>query len=167
MASRSQEPPTKTAPVPKGKASKPTVKETASTSASAPKSKTTKAATKDVPERAISTPKVRAIKTVTQSAPAAPKPVPSPEKVNVETPKPPATAKAVTETRSTKTQSGLEATVKGADPKKAVSDEQRAQWIAEAAYFIAQRRGFSGGSADEDWREAEKEINRLLAPKRR
>lgn len=41
--------------------------------------------------------------------------------------------------------------------------ELRRQWIAEAAYYIAERRGFEGGSAEDDWRQAEAEIDRLLA----
>jgi len=42
-------------------------------------------------------------------------------------------------------------------------DELRRQWIAEAAYYIAERRGFDGRSPDEDWWEAEAEIDRMLA----
>jgi len=40
-----------------------------------------------------------------------------------------------------------------------VSPEIRAQWIAEAAYFRAQQRGFAQGHALEDWVAAEKEID--------
>ncbi len=43
------------------------------------------------------------------------------------------------------------------------ADELRRLWIAEAAYYIAERRGFRGGSPDEDWCEAEAEIDRMLA----
>lgn len=39
----------------------------------------------------------------------------------------------------------------------------RHSWIAEAAYYIAERRGFCGGSAEDDWCKAEAEIDRLLA----
>ena len=35
--------------------------------------------------------------------------------------------------------------------------------IAEAAYFHAERRGFEGGDPDEDWYQAEREIDHLLA----
>lgn len=38
----------------------------------------------------------------------------------------------------------------------------RSQMIAEAAYFIAQERGFTGGSPLEDWLSAETQIDRLL-----
>ncbi|MFO1301127.1 MAG: DUF2934 domain-containing protein [Burkholderiaceae bacterium] len=56
----------------------------------------------------------------------------------------------------------------GAEPESAapaadVPDDQRRTWIAEAAYYIAERRGFSGGSPDEDWRQAETEIEQMLA----
>jgi len=35
--------------------------------------------------------------------------------------------------------------------------------IAEAAYYIAERRGFEPGAELDDWLEAENEIDRLLA----
>jgi hypothetical protein len=44
-----------------------------------------------------------------------------------------------------------------------VDPEQRYQYVAVAAYFIAQRRGFENGHPDEDWVEAELEIDRLIA----
>jgi hypothetical protein len=44
-----------------------------------------------------------------------------------------------------------------------ISAEERRQWIATAAYFKAQQRGFSPGCEADDWREAEAEIeNRLI-----
>lgn len=43
-----------------------------------------------------------------------------------------------------------------------VSAEERRRLIAEAAYFKAERRGFSEGSALDDWVEAEAEIDALL-----
>jgi DUF2934 family protein len=39
-----------------------------------------------------------------------------------------------------------------------LSEEHRRQMIAEAAYFRAERRGFSGGDAVADWIEAEAEV---------
>ena len=39
-----------------------------------------------------------------------------------------------------------------------LSEDQRRQMIAEAAYFRAERRGFSGGDSVEDWLEAEAEV---------
>lgn len=40
--------------------------------------------------------------------------------------------------------------------------ETRHKMIAEAAYFLAQRRGFAGGHAMEDWLQAEEQINAML-----
>lgn len=45
-----------------------------------------------------------------------------------------------------------------------VSPEQRYLMICEAAYYKAERRGFSPENEVEDWLEAEAEINRLLNP---
>ncbi|HEX7080439.1 MAG TPA: DUF2934 domain-containing protein [Gammaproteobacteria bacterium] len=41
-------------------------------------------------------------------------------------------------------------------------EERRRQMIAEAAYFRAERRGFSGGDPVPDWIEAEAEIDARL-----
>mgnify|MGYP006282246069 FL=1 len=38
--------------------------------------------------------------------------------------------------------------------------EDRHRMISEAAYYIAECRGFSGGCPAEDWLKAEAEINR-------
>lgn len=43
-----------------------------------------------------------------------------------------------------------------------VTPEQRYQMIAEAAYFIAERRAFACGDPGQDWLEAEAEIERIL-----
>lgn len=46
-----------------------------------------------------------------------------------------------------------------------VSPEERRRMIAEAAYYRALRRGFSGGDPVTDWLAAEREINeRLMQP---
>lgn len=39
----------------------------------------------------------------------------------------------------------------------------RIEMVSRAAYFRAERRGFTGGSALQDWLEAEAEIDRLLS----
>ncbi len=44
-----------------------------------------------------------------------------------------------------------------------VNMEEREKMIREAAYLRAERRGFSGGSADEDWHMAEREIDQQLS----
>lgn len=42
------------------------------------------------------------------------------------------------------------------------SEEQRRQCVSVAAYYIAERRGFQGGTEVEDWLRAEKEIGLLV-----
>jgi hypothetical protein len=49
-----------------------------------------------------------------------------------------------------------------AGPKQPLTAEARWRMIAEAAYFKAQRRGFTGGDAKRDWAEAEEEIDAWL-----
>ena len=43
-----------------------------------------------------------------------------------------------------------------------ISEAQRRQMIAEAAYLRAERRGFSGGDPAADWIEAEAEVDEQL-----
>jgi hypothetical protein len=45
---------------------------------------------------------------------------------------------------------------------KPVGADQRRNYVEVAAYYIAERRGFVGGSPAEDWATAEAEIDRLL-----
>lgn len=47
--------------------------------------------------------------------------------------------------------------------KHAVQPEQRRNYIEVAAYFIAERHGFTPGRELADWAAAEAEIDRLLA----
>ncbi|MEJ2061097.1 MAG: DUF2934 domain-containing protein [Gammaproteobacteria bacterium] len=44
-----------------------------------------------------------------------------------------------------------------------VSSQQREAMIRDAAYFRAQQRGFTGGSADEDWQEATRQVDAQIA----
>lgn len=44
-----------------------------------------------------------------------------------------------------------------------ISEQQRYQMIAEAAYYRAEHRGFQGGSPEEDWYAAAAEIDAMLA----
>jgi len=46
--------------------------------------------------------------------------------------------------------------------RPAVAAEERYRMIAEAAYYRAERRGFTVGDTAEDWRVAEAEIDRIL-----
>jgi len=48
------------------------------------------------------------------------------------------------------------------DPGTDVSSDERQRMIAEAAYFRAMERGFTGGDPIEDWVVAEREISRAL-----
>lgn len=49
-----------------------------------------------------------------------------------------------------------------AKAKKEVTPEQRYNMICEAAYYRAERRGFSPDNVIQDWLDAEAEINKLL-----
>ncbi len=51
--------------------------------------------------------------------------------------------------------------------KSQVSPEQRTEMIATAAYYIAERRGFTPGDLEADWRAAETEIDLLLKPEKK
>ena len=44
-----------------------------------------------------------------------------------------------------------------------VSADERRQWVATAAYFKAERRGFASGMEAADWLEAESEIETRIA----
>jgi hypothetical protein len=44
---------------------------------------------------------------------------------------------------------------------------ERDDMIAIAAYFLAERRGFVPGAADDDWLRAEQQIDRMLESMRR
>ena len=46
---------------------------------------------------------------------------------------------------------------------KSVPAEQRRNYVEMAAYYFAERRGFTPGNPLEDWVQAEAEIDRLLA----
>jgi hypothetical protein len=44
-----------------------------------------------------------------------------------------------------------------------ITAQERHEWIATAAYFKAQRRGFTPGQEASDWSGAEAEVAALLA----
>lgn len=46
--------------------------------------------------------------------------------------------------------------------RPAISDAERDQRISEAAYFRAEKRGFTPGAELDDWFSAETEINQIL-----
>lgn len=85
--------------------------------------------------------------------------------------KPAATAaKPVKKAPATKVPATRKPTAKKAAPPAAarsatsrpLPDEKRRYYVEVAAYYIAERRGFPGGSQLDDWVQAEIEIDRLL-----
>jgi hypothetical protein len=50
-----------------------------------------------------------------------------------------------------------------AKAKASIDQEVRRRMIAEAAYYIAEKRGFIHGHHDADWAAAERQIDALLA----
>lgn len=57
----------------------------------------------------------------------------------------------------------MAAAAKPTTAKSAVSPAERMKMIAEAAYYLAQKRGFSGGNELSDWVAAEKQVDALVA----
>jgi hypothetical protein len=47
----------------------------------------------------------------------------------------------------------------------AISALQRAEMIAEAAYFIAEKHGFDPARSTQDWQEAERQIDDMFETK--
>lgn len=81
--------------------------------------------------------------------------------------KAPVAKSAATKTPAAKATSAAKATTAPAAKAKAksgngVTPEQRYLMICEAAYFKAERRGFTPENEIQDWLDAEAEINRLL-----
>jgi len=54
---------------------------------------------------------------------------------------------------------------KSASEVAEITAEQRREMITTAAYYIAERHGFTPGKSQSDWQEAEQEIDRLLKGK--
>ncbi len=161
MATRSQEPPAAPKPAPKGRTSKSAIKETPPTTKSAPKSKTSKPAVAAAPSSVKSATSSKTNKTETSDTPKDAPKARAPKEVS-----PAVAAPAAIRAKPVAPPDEPATPAPAAEAKTALPEELRAQWIAQAAYFIAERRGFSGGSAEEDWREAEMEIDRMLAATR-
>ena len=47
--------------------------------------------------------------------------------------------------------------------KPTLSPAERRKMIAETAYYLAQKRGFTGGNELSDWMAAEKQVDTLVA----
>ena len=61
-----------------------------------------------------------------------------------------------------------QATTRRAAPRsRSMSSTHRTSMIAEAAYYIAEQRGFSGGDPVQDWLDAETQIDQLSASTKR
>ena len=58
---------------------------------------------------------------------------------------------------------GLSRSAQAALSSHTVSSEERERMVREAAYLRAERRGFCGGSAEQDWLDAEYEVDTRLA----
>lgn len=112
-----------------------------------------KAATK-APAKSTTTVKAAATKTAAKPAKAA-------------APKAPVKAAAKPAAKPTAPKAAKPAAKKAAPAKKgngpAVTPDQRRYYVEVAAYYIAERRGFHGGSQLSDWAQAEQEIEQLLA----
>jgi len=67
----------------------------------------------------------------------------------------------MTKTKSTVTRKKKVESAAG-QQTRAVTPEERYRMIAEAAYFLAEKRGFVDGDVAEDWLAAEAEIDRIL-----
>lgn len=67
-----------------------------------------------------------------------------------------------TEKLKTRIEAAEGAGIKGQGHGGAVDVDTRRNLIAEYAYFRAERRGFACGSPEQDWLEAEREVDRLL-----
>jgi hypothetical protein len=72
----------------------------------------------------------------------------------------PAASKPATGAKTPAAKAPKPAAKKSATP--VLTPEQRRCYVEVAAYYMAERRGFSGGSEMNDWIAAEAEIDRLL-----
>ncbi len=72
-------------------------------------------------------------------------------------------AKPKAKAKTAKPAAAAKRNVKASHPT--VSAEQRYRMIAEAAYYIAERRKFAPGDAAADWAQAEMQIVTLLGKK--
>lgn len=122
----------------------------------------TKAAEKPVKPKAPAAKKAPAVKVVKAKAPsevkakAVKKPAASVAPV---APKAPAAKKAPAKAAPAKS-AAAPALAVNAIP--VLTPDQRRYYVEVAAFYIAERRGFHGGSQMDDWVQAEQEIDRLL-----
>ena len=107
---------------------------------------------------------VTAKKSSTAAADAAPKTkAKAPAKKVIAVPVAAAAPKAAVKKTSTKKTVPAKASATPVAARPAVTVEQRHNYIEVAAFYVAQRRGFSPGNPIEDWAMAEQEVDRLIA----
>jgi hypothetical protein len=105
------------------------------------------------------TKKTVAPKTAPPAATASRTPATPPQKTAAPTPTPkPAAASPATKPAPAK--KAAKASTPTTVPS--VTPEARWQMISEAAYFLAEKRGFAGGNPCDDWIEAEAQVDALL-----
>lgn len=120
---------------------------------------TPKSADKPVKPKAATTARKAAVKATAATKPAAAK------KPAAAAKKPATTVKAAKNGAIAKAAKSATSTAKTTRAKAgggALAPDQRRYYIEVAAYYIAERRGFHGGNALEDWTAAEAEVDRLL-----
>lgn len=117
-----------------------------------PASTTAKPATKAADKRS-------APKTEVTAAPVKAKATPAPAAPKAVTTKPVAAKKAVSQPKDASSTVMKASTA----PRPAMTTEQRNHYVAVAAFYIAERRGFTLGNPQQDWLQAEAEIDRLIA----
>lgn len=83
-----------------------------------------------------------------------------------QTKKPPLKAKT-TASQSGKIRTSKSSTKQAQTAPDVISSQQRQQMINEAAYYLAQRRGFISGNPVDDWLAAEAEVDQQLSQVRR
>lgn len=112
-------------------------------------------------KKTASPPKALASKT---AKPVATKPTPSKAATAKSTTsaKKPSKAVTTTSTKANGQAAPRKRTAKSTNVSGAVTPEQRYRMICDAAYFRAEQRGFIGGSPEQDWRDAEIEIDQKL-----
>lgn len=103
-----------------------------------------------------------ASKTVKPAASASVKPAAAKTPAANKVAKPAAAAKSVAKPADAKPAAKKPAAPKKAAAKMTVTLEQRYKMICDAAYFKAERRGFSPENETQDWLDAEAEINKML-----
>jgi hypothetical protein len=89
--------------------------------------------------------------------------VPSPAKVSTKPVSKPVSA-PVTKAAAVKSVGAPKTKLKASSaPKPVLTTEQRNHYVSVAAFYIAERRGFTLGNPANDWLAAEAEVDRLIA----